>query len=76
MSGEELAAPLGPLPPVKIHCAQLVEGALRTALSGDQKRSQRAGNIFVPTLLENGKPKVRIPKENDKGCPSHRSKHR
>ena len=32
MSGEELAAPLGPLPPVKIHCAQLVEGALRSAL--------------------------------------------
>ena len=36
MSGEELAAPLGPLPPVKIHCAQLVEGALRSALSGEQ----------------------------------------
>src|SRR4026207_977796 len=35
MSGEELAAPLGPLPPVKIHCAQLVEGALRSALSGE-----------------------------------------
>src|SRR5205085_8002761 len=33
MSGEELAAPLGALPPVKIHCAQLVEGALRNALS-------------------------------------------
>ncbi len=34
MSGEDLAAPLGALPPVKIHCAQLVEGALRSALSG------------------------------------------
>ena len=33
MSGEELAAPLGALPPMKIHCAQLVEGALRSALS-------------------------------------------
>jgi nitrogen fixation NifU-like protein len=32
MSGEELAAPLGALPPMKIHCAQLVEGALRSAL--------------------------------------------
>jgi NifU-like protein involved in Fe-S cluster formation len=31
-SGSELAAPLGPLPPMKIHCAQLVEGALRSAL--------------------------------------------
>ncbi|MFY8217283.1 MAG: iron-sulfur cluster assembly scaffold protein [Chthoniobacterales bacterium] len=32
MSGEDLSAPLGPLPPMKIHCAQLVEGALRDAL--------------------------------------------
>src|SRR4051812_29404029 len=32
-SGEELSAPLGPLPPMKIHCAQLVEGALRSALT-------------------------------------------
>src|SRR5215467_10655151 len=29
---EELAGELGPLPPMKIHCAQLVEGALRQAL--------------------------------------------
>lgn len=36
MSGAELAAPLGALPPVRIHCAQLVEGALRNALSADQ----------------------------------------
>jgi NifU-like protein involved in Fe-S cluster formation len=33
LSGEELAASLGPLPPMKIHCGQLVEGALRSALS-------------------------------------------
>jgi nitrogen fixation NifU-like protein len=39
MSGEELSAPLGPLPPVKIHCAQLVEGALRNALGADAKES-------------------------------------
>ena len=29
---DELAGELGPLPPMKIHCAQLVEGALRSAL--------------------------------------------
>jgi len=34
LSGETLSAPLGALPPMKIHCAQLVEGALRNALSG------------------------------------------
>ncbi len=32
MSGAELAGDLGPLPPMKIHCAQLVEEALRSAL--------------------------------------------
>lgn len=36
MSGEELSAPLGALPPVRIHCAQLVEGALRNALTGEK----------------------------------------
>jgi len=30
---EQLAGELGPLPPMKIHCAQLVEGALRSALT-------------------------------------------
>src|SRR5438105_2367984 len=33
---EELAGELGPLPPMKIHCAQLVEGALRSALVPEQ----------------------------------------
>ena len=33
MSGGDLSAPLGALPPMKIHCAQLVEGALRNALA-------------------------------------------
>jgi nitrogen fixation protein NifU and related proteins len=52
MSGEELAAPLGALPPVKIHCAQLVEGALRSALNGEgapKESEQKSGN--APTLL-------------------------
>ena len=33
LSGEDLASSLGPLPPMKIHCGQLVEGALRNALT-------------------------------------------
>ena len=48
MSGEELAAPLGALPPVKIHCAQLVEGALRNALSGERSETRSTS----PSLLE------------------------
>jgi len=52
MSGEDLAAPLGALPPVKIHCAQLVEGALRSALSGEEAPKKPEGNIATgPTLL-------------------------
>ena len=35
MSAEELSKPLGPLPPMKIHCGQMVEGALRAALEGE-----------------------------------------
>ena len=51
MSGEELAAPLGALPPVKIHCAQLVEGALRSALSGEQPGEKSGKLSEAPTLL-------------------------
>jgi nitrogen fixation NifU-like protein len=52
MSGEELAAPLGALPPVKIHCAQLVEGALRSALTGDSRAAEPSG----PTLSQSFTP--------------------
>jgi nitrogen fixation protein NifU and related proteins len=52
MSGEELAAPLGALPPVKIHCAQLVEGALRSALSGEEPPAKPDEKVAsAPTLL-------------------------
>ena len=46
---EELAGELGPLPPMKIHCAQLVEGALRSALS------PQAETCAKP--VESGKPR-------------------
>lgn len=39
LSAEELSRPLGPLPPMKIHCGQMVEGALRAALEAEQKAS-------------------------------------
>src|SRR6185295_4951114 len=62
---EELAGELGPLPPMKIHCAQLVEGALRLALSPQAETcakpveaTQTAGNSSAPTLLDSfSKPK-------------------
>src|SRR5215472_3342497 len=39
---DELAGDLGPLPPMKIHCAQLVEGALRSALQPQAAEKPRA----------------------------------
>ena len=51
MSGEELSASLGPLPPVKIHCAQLVEGALRSALTGQAAASANPA-ATSPTLID------------------------
>jgi nitrogen fixation protein NifU and related proteins len=45
MKTEELAGELGPLPPMKIHCAQLVEGALRSALDPKAEEAKPA----VPT---------------------------
>src|SRR3954469_15862174 len=51
MSGEQLAAPLGPLPPVKIHCAQLVQGALRNALTGEEKGPSNE-KPTLPSLVE------------------------
>jgi NifU-like protein involved in Fe-S cluster formation len=69
MSGEELAAPLGPLPPMKIHCAQLVEGALRSALAPDSAESRPSAQ--APTLLDQlnpgdgGKRKVKLISKTD-----------
>jgi len=49
MSGGDLSAPLGALPPMKIHCAQLVEGALRSALTGEAPKAAAAP---ASTLVE------------------------
>ncbi len=49
---EELAGELGPLPPMKIHCAQLVEGALRSALGPEQKPAPSSTPPSSPTLLD------------------------
>ncbi len=56
---EELAGELGPLPPMKIHCAQLVEGALRSALElQNEKREISSATSNSPTLLDSfSKPK-------------------
>jgi len=61
---EELAGELGPLPPMKIHCAQLVEGALRSALEPENvaaspgRAAQAPKQTAGATLLDSfAKPK-------------------
>ena len=54
---EELAGELGPLPPMKIHCAQLVEGALRSALDPEAEAPRRSpastpSTVAAPSLLD------------------------
>ena len=77
MSGEELAAPLGALPPVKIHCAQLVEGALRSALSGAgnpqaglQSRSRRRRCLLSSSFAGES-----APKKKDEDCIGKTDEH-
>ena len=57
LSGPELSAPLGPLPPMKIHCAQLVEGALKNALAGTPPAPESPS---APTLMDNLQPRKNI----------------
>ena len=57
MSGSDLSAPLGPLPPMKIHCAQLVEGALKNALTGE---AAPAPGASAPTLADSLQPKSAV----------------
>ncbi len=55
MRGEEFAKDLGPLPPTKVHCTQLVEGAIRSAL--DPKAT-------APSPTPVAKPTAPAPKGN------------
>jgi len=68
LSGEELSAPLGPLPPMKIHCAQLVEDALRSALDPSSLTlaaktttpSATSGPTLADQLTPEGKVKITL----------------
>jgi len=53
LNSTDLSAPLGPLPPMKIHCGEMVEGALRDALNGDREscRETPATESSSGTLL-------------------------
>ena len=51
LSPDELTGDLGPLPPMKIHCGQLVEGALQNALTGAPSSTSEEGTS-APTLAQ------------------------
>ena len=52
MKSGELTGELGPLPPIKIHCAELVEGALRSALAPSAAPPAPANAAASAGLLE------------------------
>ena len=65
LSAEELSEPLGPLPPMKIHCGQMVEGALRAALEGESPEPPPAdqGNLAGAFAPKSGKVKLSFEEE-------------
>jgi nitrogen fixation protein NifU and related proteins len=65
LKGEQLAADLGPLPPMRIHCGQLVEGALRSALAPDTSASSASPGPAPSggNLLDNFAGKTASPKK-------------
>lgn len=74
LSAEEMTGDIGALPPMKIHCGQLVEGALKNALDNDSPTPAPAAaptTPAAPTLADSfrtgspkGKGKIRIVKLN------------
>ncbi|RFC48463.1 MAG: nitrogen fixation protein NifU [Verrucomicrobia bacterium] len=60
LGASDLSEPLGPLPPMKIHCGQMVEGALREALRVEGEAQEepisspghRAVEASAATLLD------------------------
>lgn len=57
---DELSGDLGPLPPMKIHCGQLVEEALKSALDGKDAPSKPAAETLNSQLQPSSKGKIKI----------------
>jgi nitrogen fixation protein NifU and related proteins len=47
LSAQDLAGDLGTLPPMKIHCGQLVEGALRNALDPSESSEAKPRSTLI-----------------------------
>ncbi|GHC64728.1 iron-sulfur cluster assembly scaffold protein [Roseibacillus persicicus] len=57
---EDLTGDLGPLPPMKIHCGQLVENALKNALEGTSTESKSGETISSNIAQNQPKGSIRI----------------
>jgi NifU-like protein involved in Fe-S cluster formation len=85
MGSDDLSAPLGSLPPMKIHCAQLVESALRDALAPGHEPSAppaqpSPASTVAPALFDSltapAAPKmVFLPKPESSGSISNQTIH-
>ena len=65
---DELSGELGPLPPMKIHCGQLVEQALKSALDGKDVEPKKATETLAGQLQAPSSGKIKIvPLNEDKG---------
>lgn len=61
LSADDLSGELGALPPMKIHCGQLVEGALRSALGGeDQPSNANHAPTLSADMRKGSKSSIRI----------------
>lgn len=49
LQSSDLSKPLGPLPPMKLHCGDMVEGALRDALRSGGDSSQPTSAAHFPS---------------------------
>lgn len=64
LSAQDLTGDLGPLPPMKIHCGQLVEGALKNALDAspapEGQKSAETSNTLASSLQRPAGGKLKI----------------
>jgi nitrogen fixation protein NifU and related proteins len=68
LDATQLTGDIGTLPPMKIHCGQMVEGALKAALDADQSTitpaTPAAADMSAPTLHDSILPQARKLKIN------------
>jgi NifU-like protein involved in Fe-S cluster formation len=60
LSAQDLAGDLGTLPPMKIHCGQLVEGALRNALDPAESTDTKPRNSLIGDIYASKPQGIRI----------------